>query len=133
MHDYVPARPDQQHQFVNVAQEEVDESALEIDLLGRDDQDNQATGVKRESDYLADNELDEELVGEVDLIGARTNARERPNAPGLPVPPKLEVSKSSRVPAAPEGGSSSSTQLPAGSSLREHFQKTGVTGPGVEV
>ena len=48
MHDYIPARPDQQQEFVNVAQAEVDEHAQETVLLGRDDQDNQATGVKRE-------------------------------------------------------------------------------------
>ena len=62
MHDYVPARPDQQQRYANVGQEDVDVSAQEIDLLGRDDQDLQATGAKRNRDYLADDELDEELV-----------------------------------------------------------------------
>ena len=37
------------------------------------------------------------------------------------------------MPTAPEGGRSSSAQLPAGSNLTEHFQKTGVTGAGVRV
>ena len=37
------------------------------------------------------------------------------------------------APTAPEGGTSSSVQLPAGSNLSEHFQRTGVTGPGVRL
>ena len=95
MHDYVPARPDQQQKYVNVGQEDVDVSAQAIDLLGRGDQDQKATGAERNRDYLADDELDEELVREIDLIGARNRSPERPSpsVPELPVPPRLEISK----------------------------------------
>ena len=132
MQNYTPARTDQQQKYVSVVQDDVDISAQEIDLLGRD-QDLKATGEKRNRDYLADDELDEQLTREIDLIGVKSADRASSSVPELPAPPKLEISKSSKVPTAPEGGSSSSSQLPAGSNLADHFQKTGVTGPGVKV
>ena len=39
-----------------------------LDLLDQIDQDGQAMGEKRNRDHLADNELDEELIREVDIV-----------------------------------------------------------------
>ena len=117
--------PTSNRKYVSVVQDDVDIGAQEIDLLGRD-QDLKATGEKRNRDYLADDELDEQLIREIDLIGVGSADRASSSVPELPAPPKLEISKSSKVPTAPEGGSSSSSQLPAGSSLADHFQKVTV-------
>ena len=53
-------------------------SAQEIDPLGRADQDQKATGAKRNRDYLADDELDEGLIREAELVGKRYVSPDRP-------------------------------------------------------